>query len=100
MHNELRFAGWQVDRVGPIGDDWIPKLWLPKARELLAVPKSEVVFRRPTDHIERLKRVFNSLKGLAIGDALGEMLAYRHGETPRIICAGLPAGPWFHTDDT
>src|ERR1041384_7249542 len=22
MHNELRFAGWMVDRVGPIGTDW------------------------------------------------------------------------------
>jgi hypothetical protein len=37
MHNELRFAGWSVDRVGPIGDDWIPKLWVPKACELLDV---------------------------------------------------------------
>src|SRR5690348_6792763 len=25
MHNELRFGGWQVERVGPIGDDWIDK---------------------------------------------------------------------------
>lgn len=100
MHNELRFAGWRVDRVGPIGDDWIPKLWLPKARELLAVIKDEVLFRKPDDHIIRLKRIFDSLKGLAIGDALGEMLAYRHAEAPHIIRTGLPAGPWFHTDDT
>ncbi len=35
MHNELRFGGWQVDRVGPIGDDWIRCLWLPKAKALL-----------------------------------------------------------------
>jgi hypothetical protein len=34
-----RFAGWQVERVGSIGDDWIPKLWLPKAREMLAAAK-------------------------------------------------------------
>jgi hypothetical protein len=26
MHNELRFGGWIVERVGPIGDDWIGKL--------------------------------------------------------------------------
>jgi len=37
MHNELRFGGWQVDRVGPIGDDWIQCLWLPKVRLLLKV---------------------------------------------------------------
>ena len=35
MHNELRFAGWAVDRIGPIGADWIPTLWLPKVRSLL-----------------------------------------------------------------
>jgi hypothetical protein len=36
MHNEFRFAGWPVDRVGPIGDDWIPKLWLPVVQKLLS----------------------------------------------------------------
>ncbi|EEF61362.1 cyclic-phosphate processing receiver domain-containing protein [Pedosphaera parvula] len=38
MHNEFRFAGWQVDRVGPIGEDWIPKLWLPVVRKILSSP--------------------------------------------------------------
>jgi hypothetical protein len=33
--NELRFADWRVDRVGPIGDRWIEKYWTPKAKELL-----------------------------------------------------------------
>jgi hypothetical protein len=37
MHNELRFAGWQVDRVGPIGDDWVQCLWLPKVKSLLNI---------------------------------------------------------------
>jgi CheY-like chemotaxis protein len=37
MHNELRFAGWPVDRVGPIGDDWIQCLWLPKVKSLLEI---------------------------------------------------------------
>ncbi|MDB6015804.1 MAG: ADP-ribosylglycohydrolase [Pedosphaera sp.] len=100
MHNEFRFAGWPVDRVGPIGDDWIPKFWLPKARAMLAEHKSENIFRKPADHTERLHRTFISLEGLAIGDAVGEMLACRNAEAPRIIQAGLPAGPWFHTDDT
>ena len=36
MHNEFRFAGWPVDRVGPIGNDWIPTLWLPKIKSLLS----------------------------------------------------------------
>jgi len=35
MHNELRFAGWRVDRVGPIGEDWVACLWLPKVKALL-----------------------------------------------------------------
>jgi hypothetical protein len=37
MHNELRFANWQVNRVGPIGDDWVQCLWLPKVRALLNI---------------------------------------------------------------
>jgi hypothetical protein len=36
MHNELRFAGWNVDRIGPIGADWIETLWLSKVRTLLS----------------------------------------------------------------
>ena len=36
MHNELRFAGWTVDRVGPLGNGWIRTTWLPRVRELLA----------------------------------------------------------------
>jgi len=33
MHNELRFAGWIVDRVGPIGTDWIETSWLRSVRK-------------------------------------------------------------------
>jgi hypothetical protein len=33
--NELRFADWRVDRVGPIGERWIERHWTPKAREML-----------------------------------------------------------------
>ncbi len=100
MHNELRFAHWQVDRIGPIGEDWIPKLWLAKAREMISNVPNTVRFKRPPDHRERINRATISIEGLAIGDALGEMLAYRHAEAARTIGAGLPSGPWFHTDDT
>lgn len=100
MHNELRFAGWPVERVGPIGEDWVRKLWVPKAREMLAHSPRREVFHRPLDHFDRMQRTLLSLEGLAIGDAVGEMLAYRHADAGRIIGRGLPAGPWFHTDDT
>jgi len=100
MHNELRFANWTVERFGPIGEDWFRKLWLPKAREMLASSPRSDIFRRPTDHGERIQRAFLSLEGLAIADAIGEMLAYRHYQAPNIIEQGLSAGPWFRTDDT
>lgn len=100
MHNELRFGGWTVERFSPIGDDWFRKIWLPKASEMLASSPRKEIFRRPADHNERMQRTFLSLEGLAIADAVGEMLAYRHYQAPAIIEQGLPAGPWFRTDDT
>lgn len=36
MYNELRFANWMVDRVGPIGERWVDKYWATKARELMS----------------------------------------------------------------
>lgn len=100
MHNDLRFGGWTVERVGPIGDDWVGKLWLPKAQEMLANSPRKEIFQRPANHNERMQRAFLSLEGLAIADAVGEMLAYRHYQAPSIIEKGLPAGPWFRTDDS
>jgi ADP-ribosylglycohydrolase len=100
MHNELRFARWPVERFGPLGDDWVRKLWLPQARQLLANFQPAGIFRKPDDHEQRMQRALLSLEGLAIGDALGEMLAYRHYQAENIIQKGLPAGPWFRTDDT
>lgn len=35
MHNEFRFAGWEIERVGPLGDSWIRDSWLPVAKRLL-----------------------------------------------------------------
>jgi ADP-ribosylglycohydrolase len=100
MHNELRFGGWNVERVGPIGDDWVGKLWLPKAREMLVNSPRKDISRRPADHNERMQRALLSLEGLAIADAVGKMLAYRHYQALSIIEEGLPAGPWIRTDDS
>jgi ADP-ribosylglycohydrolase len=42
-----------------------------------------------------------SLDGLGLGDAVGEMLCYRAESAPKRLAQNdLPAGPWFHTDDT
>ena len=37
MHNELRFAGWQIERVGPLGTDWIQTTWQRTVRQLLGL---------------------------------------------------------------
>ena len=100
MHNEPRFGGWAVECFGPIGDDWCHKLWLPKARELLASSPRKDIFKCLPDHKERMRRALLSLEGLAIADAVGEMLACRQYQAPSIIDKGLPAGPWFRPDDS
>lgn len=101
MINELRFAGWTVDRVGPLGTDWIETSWLRRMRELLSTPENTLKASLPADHGERVERMKLSLDGLGVGDALGEMLAYRSANALRRLVNGeLPAGPWFHTDDT
>ena len=101
MHNELRFAGWTVDRVGPLGTDWIETTWLRRMKELLSAPSNTWKASLPADHSERVERMMLSLDGLGLGDALGEMLAYRSANAlTRLVNGELPAGPWFHTDDT
>lgn len=101
MHNELRFAGWNVDRIGPLGSDWIEKSWFTIARDLIARHSNTWKADLSSDHLIRLSRMKLSLDGLGIGDALGEMLSYQH----RIACQriaenNVPSGTWFHTDDT
>lgn len=54
----------------------------------------------PEDHTERVERALLSLEGLAIGDALGERLAYGCANARERVERGLAGGPWFHTDDT
>jgi ADP-ribosylglycohydrolase len=101
MHNELRFAGWIVDRIGPLGTDWITTSWLTRVRQLLAEHGNTWSAGLPVDHAQRMERVQLSLDGLGLGDALGEMLSYQAHFAPRRLREDdLPAGPWLHTDDT
>lgn len=101
MHNELRFAGWMVDRVGPLGNGWIGTSWLRRVRELVGAHSNTWKAELPSDHSARVERMLLSLDGLSIGDALGEMFAYRpHLAQEMFRRNDLPAGPWFHTDDT
>jgi ADP-ribosylglycohydrolase len=101
MYNELRFAKWRVERVGPIGNDWIPTSWLQAVRTLLAEGCNTWRACLPPDQLERITRMRLSLDGLGLGDALGEMLSYRAHMAPRLLATNeLPTGPWRHTDDT
>jgi len=50
---------------------------------------------------DRLARAVLALHGLAIGDGVGEMMFGRADDAYRLIAEDqLPAGPWWHTDDT
>ncbi|WP_265594992.1 ADP-ribosylglycohydrolase family protein [Haloferula sp. BvORR071] len=40
------------------------------------------------------------LEGLAIGDAFGELYAYGFENVRQRVAQGVPAGPWWWTDDT
>jgi ADP-ribosylglycohydrolase len=101
MHNEFRFSGWTVDRVGPLGTGWIESSWLAAARRAISKGSNSWKCDLPPDHENRVARMRCSLLGLGIGDALGEMLSGRASvATRRILENDLPAGPWFHTDDT
>jgi ADP-ribosylglycohydrolase len=101
MQNELRFANWMVNRVGPLGTDWIETTWTKRVSELLAEYPNTWKINLPSDHSARIERMRLSLEALGIGDALGEMLNYRYFDAPKRLAEDdLPAGPWFHTGDT
>jgi ADP-ribosylglycohydrolase len=105
MDNESRFGGWKAEWVMPLGADWIDRSWLPVARRLLesfsATQMSYVQLTKPSDQSERLSRALLSLYGLAIGDGIGEMMFSRPDKAYRMVAEDkLPAGPWWHTDDT
>jgi ADP-ribosylglycohydrolase len=101
MHNELRFADWTAERVGPIGTGWIETIWLRKAREFLSAHPNTWPARIPADHEERMRRALLSLDGLSVGDGFGETFF----TSPAVIDRRLqqfdpPPPPWFVTDDT
>src|SRR6266446_3075821 len=101
MQNELRFARWAVERVAPVGKDWIETSWRRRARELIAEHPNTWSANLPPDHATRVERMKLSLDGLGLGDAVGEMLSYRAESAPRRLAQNdLAPGPWFHTDDT
>jgi len=105
MHNEFRFGGWDAEHVTPLGTDWVKQSWLPAAGKLLnKFTSGATAYFQPTnpvDQTERLGRALLSLHGLAIGDGIGEMMFSRPDKAHRMITENdLPAGPWWHTDDT
>jgi ADP-ribosylglycohydrolase len=101
VYNELRFAGWNVHQAGGMGTDWSETAWLRQARELLEKYSNTWQVQLPADHAGRVTPMRLSLDGLGLGDALGEMLSYRSDRAiQRLAQNDLPAGPWFHTDDT
>src|SRR5438105_9388021 len=57
MHNELRFAGWMVDRVGALGADWIETSWLRAAQRVLAEHGNTWKANWPDDHPDRVERI-------------------------------------------
>lgn len=101
MHNELRFADWNAERVGPIGDDWIEKMWLPKVKEFLAQFPNTWPAQHPVDHKERMRRTLLSLDGLSVGDGFGECFFTSPAAIEkRLELKDPPPAPWFVTDDT
>jgi ADP-ribosylglycohydrolase len=101
MYNELRFADWVVERVGPIGDDWVETLWLRKAREFLSAYQNTWPGRLPLDHESRMQRALLSLDGLSVGDSFGERFFGNPIITDlRIEHRDPPQPPWPFTDDT
>jgi hypothetical protein len=38
----LTESGWYVDRIAPIGEDWIESYWYPTANSILREPKLAV----------------------------------------------------------
>ena len=105
MRNEFRFGGWQAERVMPLGTNWIEQTWLPISRTLLEKAgeryKDFYSPHKEPDQSERLSRAVLSLHGLAIGDGIGEMMFSRPEHAYDMIMQDqLPAGPWWHTDDT
>ena len=53
------------------------------------------------EHTDRMRAAQDALNGLSVGDALGDICAYRCATArERILDRALPPGPWWYTDDT
>jgi ADP-ribosylglycohydrolase len=101
MHNELRFADWISERIGPIGNDWIETLWAAKAREFLSAHANTWPAALPADHTERMERAVLSLDGLSVGDGFGEcFFTSPHVIERRLEHRDPPPPYWRVTDDT
>jgi ADP-ribosylglycohydrolase len=101
MHNDLRFADWISERVGPLGNEWIEKSWLKKAREFLSLHQNTWPAKLPSDHEERMRRSLLSFDGLSVGDGFGEcFFTSAEAIERRIASEDPPPMPWLVTDDT
>ncbi len=102
MFNELRFSGWEPERTGPAGEDWIETFWLPAARKAVAVGRECPAYHsRPDDYTDRMARARLSLDGLSVGDAFGECFFTEESITEqRLRARSEPPIPWMITDDS
>lgn len=101
MFNELRFADWIVERVGPIGKDWIETMWLRKAHEFMSNKANSWPAQLPADHNERMRRTLLSLDGLSVGDGFGQCFFNADDVIKRWFeQKDPPPSPWVVTDDT
>lgn len=101
MYNELRFADWIIERVGPMGIVWVETIWLRVARKLMAGHPNSWPARLPVDHDSRMERAMLAFDGLSLGDGFGEcFFASPLTIELRLQHRDPPPPPWFVTDDT
>ncbi len=101
MHNELRFADWIAERIGPMGAEWVETTWLRKASELVAAHPNTWPARLSANHEERMQRALLSLDGLSVGDGFGDCF-FTRTELIELLLEHRepPPPPWPFTDDT
>ncbi|QJE98038.1 ADP-ribosylglycohydrolase family protein [Luteolibacter luteus] len=70
------------------------------AKQYHAWRESGNVDLRLMTRAERQELAWVVLEGLSVGDAFGEMASYRSENVRKSVELGVPAGPWWWTDDT